>query len=613
MLYWYDGQIRRYITQVIRVFSHFSVKQGDGTLIRIPVMYGDMDRQVANIINQNSENTTNSVPRISVYISGLSFDRERLSDSTYISKLQIRERNIENGVYSGDQGDMYTVERLMPTPFKLSLKVDIWASSTDQKLQILEQILMFFNPSLEIQTSDNYVDWTSLSVVDLDDVNFSSRSIPVGADSPIDVATLGLSTPIWISPPAKVKKMGIVTKIITSIYSSIDNGEGDYIDGLGVTIGSTAPTPAGHMFDMCETIGNYDIVVMGNNIMAYSKSQSQAYVSWWHIIDQYPGAYTAGLLKIFLIQPDNSEVVGYATVNSLDETILTIGEWDPDTYPTNTLITGPSRDTLAYGSFDAVINPRTHGPNIRNIGTRYLLVNNIGGGDRFTINATKTMDIVNTKTPYQKVKTYSLYVDGTLVQADPLSSQLYSNMTCTNLSGTGIDAMFSIRVLFFNDTYGGTLINSGTGYRVGDKLKIRGSTLGGVDIENDCIIIIMSVDTNGEILTFNIYGVATTRTFSMIPLSSIPSGSTVVYELYLNEDGADAWKNIDGSDFIAGENDLIEWDGTKWHVVFSAQANPTSPIYQTNLYTMTQYKWTGEYWTKSFEGEYDKKDWRMIL
>jgi hypothetical protein len=81
----------------------------------------------------------------------------------------------------------------------------------------------------------------------------------------------------------------------------------------------------------------------------------------------------------------------------------------------------------------------------------------------------------------------------------------------------------------------------------------------------------------------------------------------------MNEDGSDAWKNIDGSDFIAGENDLIEWDGSKWHVVFSAAANPTTPVYQTNLYTMAQYKWTGEYWTKSFEGEYDKKYWRMTM
>ena len=53
----------------------------------------------------------------------------------------------------------------MPTPYTLSMKADIWTSNTDQKLQLLEQILVLFNPALEIQTTDNYIDWTSLSVV----------------------------------------------------------------------------------------------------------------------------------------------------------------------------------------------------------------------------------------------------------------------------------------------------------------------------------------------------------------------------------------------------------------------------------------------------------------
>jgi hypothetical protein len=53
MQHFYDGQIRRYITQTVRVLSNFVVKYGDGSLHRIPVMYGDADRQVASIIRNN--------------------------------------------------------------------------------------------------------------------------------------------------------------------------------------------------------------------------------------------------------------------------------------------------------------------------------------------------------------------------------------------------------------------------------------------------------------------------------------------------------------------------------------------------------------------------------
>ena len=161
MMHFYDGQIRRYILQITRFFSNFYVKYGDGTLVRVPVMYGGSDRQVANIIKDNSENKVNSAPRIAVYITALDLDRDRLGDSTFVGKLHIRERDIIDGAYTGTQGENYTVERIMPTPYKLSVKVDIWTTSTDQKLQIMEQILVLFNPSVEIQTTDNYIDESS--------------------------------------------------------------------------------------------------------------------------------------------------------------------------------------------------------------------------------------------------------------------------------------------------------------------------------------------------------------------------------------------------------------------------------------------------------------------
>ena len=55
MQHFYDGQVRRYITQIIRLMSNFSYKDGDDALRTIPVMYGDMTRQVAHLIRDNSE------------------------------------------------------------------------------------------------------------------------------------------------------------------------------------------------------------------------------------------------------------------------------------------------------------------------------------------------------------------------------------------------------------------------------------------------------------------------------------------------------------------------------------------------------------------------------
>ncbi len=71
MEHFYDGQIRRYITQFIRLMSNFTYKDSRGTLVQVPVRYGDMSRQVAGVLKKNSENVLNSAPFIACYIKSL--------------------------------------------------------------------------------------------------------------------------------------------------------------------------------------------------------------------------------------------------------------------------------------------------------------------------------------------------------------------------------------------------------------------------------------------------------------------------------------------------------------------------------------------------------------
>jgi hypothetical protein len=83
---------------------------------------------------------------------------------------------------------------------------------------------------------------------------------------------------------------------------------------------------------------------------------------------------------------------------------------------------------------------------------------------------------------------------------------------------------------------------------------------------------------------------------------------------YLNDgyDGPKAWKNADNSNFVAYANDIVEWNGTVWQVIFNS-AETATVTYITNSYTGVQYKWDGESWSKSFEGIYDKSVWRLVM
>jgi hypothetical protein len=383
MLHFYDGQIRKFLTQFIRVLSNFNIETGkgaDGTvqLKQVPCVYGDVTRQVANILKQNSENSLVYAPKIAAYITGLEYDRERMQNPYHIEKqhLKQRDRNAD-GSYNENLGAGYTIEKVMPSPFRLQVQADIFTTNTDMKLQIMEQILYLFNPDFEIQKSDNYIDWTSLSYIELTGTTFSSRTIPVGTETEIDVASMTFSMPIWLSPPVKVSKLGVIEKIIMSVYDD----DGGITKGLidGSLLSRSYITP-----------GNFNVFLTGNQLRLFGTtginvgSGGDGYytgatatnldpfttfgppINWQTLLNQY-GKITNGISTIKLQQENGNEVVGTIAPSPLDESIL-LFSIDSDTVPANTLT-----------SVSKIVNPLTFDPGDSPVnGTRYLITEDIG-------------------------------------------------------------------------------------------------------------------------------------------------------------------------------------------------------------------------------------------
>jgi hypothetical protein len=407
MDFFYDGQIRRYVTQFMRIFIGFKYQAGNGDQQTVPVMYGDMSRQVAALIKENSENKMPSVPRIACYISGLELDQTRLSDPSFVSKVSVRQKDYTEDPdtgevsYYGRQGGSYTVERLMPTPFKLTMKADIWTSSIDQKLQLFEQIMVLFNPSLEIQTTDNYLDWTSLSVVDIQNINFSSRSIPQGAETEIDIMTIDFTMPVWISPPAKVKKLGVVKSIISNVFS--ETGEVIELDSLVIrqTKGKIQINSDRYRIMLFKSNNgqqfDYDVTIVDPSAAIKSAGIPEkdyrvgGKLTWTQILEAM-GGYT-GTSRIYFDQAAGNTLSGTFAVNPVDPSILVV-TFDPDTIPANTLIDNNGLKFFSVdqvdvgfdsasgkGTVDAIIDPYKFNPitrpNGRDVNVRYLVLEDI--------------------------------------------------------------------------------------------------------------------------------------------------------------------------------------------------------------------------------------------
>ncbi len=378
--YFNDNQIRRYLIQFSKIFSNWYVTKGkdpngNDILVRVPIMYGDSSRQASTIIANNSASNLPSAPMITYYISGLEYEQSRTQNPTFVDKLQVRQRsfNQETGQYETTQGQAFTLERLMPVPYKLRVTVDFWTTNYQQKLEIIEQLGTLFNPALELQSTDNFVDWTSLTAVFQDGLNFSSRSIPQGTGNPIDVLSWKFYMPIWITTSSKLKKMGVIHKVIASIFkgSALDDMTDD--DLLLGTRQKIAPW-------------GYKVLLMGNSLQLLPANQPlqppnsslaqptnpNTSLYWASLLNVY-GAVKPGISQIWLQNPYmQNDIVGTIVPDPLDDRFL-IYNIDPDTLPQNTL-----------APVNSIINPLVTGPGVGLpvpvTGTRYLIVENIGDG-----------------------------------------------------------------------------------------------------------------------------------------------------------------------------------------------------------------------------------------
>jgi hypothetical protein len=77
-------------------------------------------------------------------------------------------------------------------------------------------------------------------------------------------------------------------------------------------------------------------------------------------------------------------------------------------------------------------------------------------------------------------------------------------------------------------------------------------------------------------------------------------------------EGAIAWRGSDNRDLVANANDIIEYNGTHWNIVFDSQQEDNVQ-YVSNLTSGTQYKWNLNQWVKSWEGEYKNGQWTLVL
>ena len=154
---------------------------------------------------------------------------------------------------------------------------------------------------------------------------------------------------------------------------------------------------------------------------------------------------------------------------------------------------------------EGILNPN----NIDSANTSWQGLNNLGGGfqpsfSQFSVAPTFTSQATGGLTGAPFNTTGGLSRSGVKIASS--SSKVYANLTPVNVSSSGTGANVTVSLTAAGTTYTTTttavaIQASGTGYAVGDTIKILGNSLGGSTTTNDLTLTIQAITadiTGGE-------------------------------------------------------------------------------------------------------------------
>jgi hypothetical protein len=203
MAYFCQQQFKKHIVQFMEIFRGLEVMTGINAsggieTISVPIMYGSIDRVAGSILAKNTQNNPLRLPVMSANMSALDLSTDKFKG---IDTEKMMAYTPLGGVFPNDT---VTVSQIMAIPFNLTMELHIFSNNNDVRWQILEQILVLFNPSVQIQTSDAKFDGSKITKVDLTSIT-NSENLPLGGDRRIITDTLTFNVTIYLVAPSKIR------------------------------------------------------------------------------------------------------------------------------------------------------------------------------------------------------------------------------------------------------------------------------------------------------------------------------------------------------------------------------------------------------------------------
>jgi len=210
--YFYHEIIRKTVISFGTLFNDIHVRHQDSTgkdisQIKVPISYGPKQKFLARLQQQPELNKAVQVtlPRISFEMNNIQYDPSRKSGIAQTFK-------------ANDSGKLKKV--FMPVPYNLGFELNILTKLQDDSLQILEQILPFFQPgfTLTIDLVDEIGEKRDVPMV-LDSITFSDDYEGNFETRRALIYTLNFTAKTYMFGPVADSTEGLIRKVQIDYYS----------------------------------------------------------------------------------------------------------------------------------------------------------------------------------------------------------------------------------------------------------------------------------------------------------------------------------------------------------------------------------------------------------
>jgi hypothetical protein len=207
--YSYNEIFRKTVVAFGTLFNNIEIRRSD-EVMKVPLAYGPKQKFLARldqVPDPTNKRVQITLPRISFEINSIQYDSARKVSPT--QKIKIANDSDKNS------------NVFMPVPYNLGFELSIISKNQEDGLQILEQILPFFQPHYNLsvkllpamnESKDVPVVLSNIDYQDDYEGDFSTRRAVI--------YTLQFTVKTYLYGPVTESK--VIKKVITDMYSSTD-------------------------------------------------------------------------------------------------------------------------------------------------------------------------------------------------------------------------------------------------------------------------------------------------------------------------------------------------------------------------------------------------------